>query len=89
MKKVIIGVVIVALIALFGGRAMYLHRQNAAEKDIIKIGALLPMSGGSVDFVGPWSYDSAKIAEEAINSSGAYNFKIKIISNSFKVNFLV
>ena len=43
MKKVIIGVVIVALIALFGGRAWYLHKQAKDEKDVVKIGAVLPI----------------------------------------------
>ena len=79
MKKIIIGLCVIVVVAVFGGRALYLHEQSVREKDVVKIGALLPMSGGSVDFIGPWSFDSLKIAEEAINSSGLYDFKIKVV----------
>lgn len=45
MKKIIIGLCVVALIAVFGGRAWYLHKQAVAEKDVVKIGALVPLTG--------------------------------------------
>ena len=45
MKKIVIGICIVAVVVLFGGRAWYLHKQSVAEKHVVKIGALLPLSG--------------------------------------------
>ena len=44
-KKLIWGLVIVAVVAVFGGRAWYLHKQATTEKNVVKIGALLPTSG--------------------------------------------
>ena len=33
------------MVALFGGRAWYLHKQAKDEKDVVKIGAILPLTG--------------------------------------------
>ena len=50
MKKTIIGLCVVALIAVFGGRAYYLQSQKKTEQvasngsDIINVGVLLPLS---------------------------------------------
>ena len=87
MKKLIIGICVVALIALFAGRAWYLYTQKQTEKidRVVKMGLILPMSGGSFDFIGPWSFDSAKIAEEVLNASGLYDFKIKIVLQDGKL----
>ena len=45
MKKLIWGLVIVAVVAVFGGRAWYLHKQAEQNKDAIKIGVVVPLSG--------------------------------------------
>ena len=45
MKKIIIGLCVIVVVAVFGGRALYLHKQSVREKDVVKIGALLPLSG--------------------------------------------
>ena len=42
MKKRIWTLVILVVVAVFGGRAWYLHKQATAEKDVVKTGALLP-----------------------------------------------
>ena len=86
MKKVIIGLCVIVVVAVFGGRALYLHKQSVREKDVVKIGALLPMSGGSFDFIGPYSLDAMKIAEQIINDNNLYDFKIKIIPQDGKLN---
>ena len=49
MKKLILGLVILVVVAIFGGRAWYLHKQQQVEKTdtrIIKIGAILPLTSG-------------------------------------------
>ena len=45
MRKLIWGLVIVAVVAVFGGRAWYLHKQAEQNKDAIKIGVVVPLSG--------------------------------------------
>ena len=45
MRKLIWTLVIVAIIAVFGGRAWYLYRQSEQNKDAIKIGVVVPLSG--------------------------------------------
>ncbi|MBP5534617.1 MAG: ABC transporter substrate-binding protein [Alphaproteobacteria bacterium] len=45
MKKIIIGLCVVVLIAVFGGRAWWLYQHKETGDDIVKIGAVLPMSG--------------------------------------------
>ena len=44
------------------------------------------MSGGSFDFIGPYSLDAMKIAEKAINDNNLYDFKVKIIPQDGKLN---
>ena len=81
VKKVIIGICIVVLIALFGGRAWYLYSQKEPEKTnekVIKIGAILPLSS-NVAKTANESLESLKIAERHINNNPQYPFKVKLI----------
>ena len=45
MKKLIWTLVILVVVAVFGGRAWYLHKQAEQNKDAIKIGVLGVLSG--------------------------------------------
>lgn len=81
MKKVWIGLLIVVLIALFGGRAWYSYTQRETEKPnekVIKIGAILPLSSNMAK-TGKEILESLKIAENNINNDPQYSFKVKII----------
>lgn len=75
MKKLIWGLVIVAVVAVFGGRAWYLHKQSVAEKDVVKIGAILPMSGNFSDD----GDMTQKVITEAFNEfNQSSDFKLKL-----------
>ena len=82
IKKLIISICIVALIALFGGRAWYLYTQKQAENQsdvpTIKIGALLPLTS-NVAKTANEALESLKIAERHINNNPTYPFKVKLI----------
>ena len=81
MKKIIWGVVILAVVAVFGGRAWYLHTQKQAEntnEKTIRIGAILPLTSG-MSKTGYEILESLKIAEQNINSNPKYNFKVKLL----------
>ena len=45
MRKLIWTLVVVAVVAIFGGRAWYLYQNRDTNVNTIKIGAILPMSG--------------------------------------------
>ena len=45
MRKFIWGLVILVVVGVFGGRAWYLHKQAEQNKDAIKIGVVVPLSG--------------------------------------------
>ena len=45
MRKLIWGLVIVAVVAVFGGRAWWLYQNRETGNNVVKIGAVLPMSG--------------------------------------------
>ena len=45
MKKLIWALVILVVVCVFGGRAWYLQKQSVEQKNVVKIGALLPLSG--------------------------------------------
>ena len=86
MKKVLITLCVVAVIALFGGRAWYLHSQKQAEKtdeNVIKIGAILPLTS-IIAHEGQTTLESLKIAEKNINSNSKYNFHVKILTEDGK-----
>ncbi|MBP5534614.1 MAG: ABC transporter substrate-binding protein [Alphaproteobacteria bacterium] len=78
MKKIIVGLCIVVLVAVFGGRAYYLRKQTKSETDrIIKIGFLSDLSG----FSSPSGKEALSGAQEAvkeINNKPEYGFKIKL-----------
>ena len=86
MKKIIIGLCVIVVVAVFGGRAWYLHMQkqteNANEK-VIKIGAILPLTSG-VAKIGNDILESLKIAEKNINNDPQYHFKVKMIMEDGK-----
>ena len=75
MKKLIWTVVILVVVALFGGRAWYLHKQAKDEKDVVKIGAVLPMSGSLSDD----GNMTQKALAEAVNEfNQTSDFKVKL-----------
>ena len=45
MKKLIWGLVIIVVVAVFGGRAWWLYQHRETGNNVVKIGAVLPMSG--------------------------------------------
>jgi len=45
MKKLVWSLVILVVVGVFGGRAWYLHKQAEQNKDAIKIGVVVPLSG--------------------------------------------
>ena len=45
MKKLIWTLVILVVVAVFGGRAVYLHKEAEQNQDAIKIGVVVPLSG--------------------------------------------
>ena len=45
MKKLIWTLVILIVVAVFGGRAWYLYQYRETSDNVVKIGAVLPMSG--------------------------------------------
>ena len=82
MKKALITICIVAVIALFGGRAWYLHKQAATEKDVVKIGLILPLSGdASRD--GQEALLAAKMAQEEINQTSPNKVVLKSEDSKF------
>ncbi len=83
MKKLIWGLAIVVVVAVFGGRAWYLHKQATAEKNVVKIGLLTSLTGNLAN-EGHGTLDAAKIAEKVINSSGKYDFEIKVLTQDSK-----
>ncbi|MBP5344339.1 MAG: ABC transporter substrate-binding protein [Alphaproteobacteria bacterium] len=76
MKK-LLWVLVVLIIVAFGGRAWYLHKQSVAEKDVVKIGALLPLTGPTARD-GMDALAGMKIALEEINRDPTSNTKIDI-----------
>ena len=78
MKKVIITLCVVAVIALFGGRAVWLYQQRETDNNVLKIGAILPFSS-SMPRTASEILKSLKIAEQNINADPKYNHKVKLI----------
>ena len=76
MRKLIWTLVILVVVGVFGGRAWYLHKQAVAEKDVVKIGVILPLSGdASRD--GQEALLAAKMAQEEINTTSSNKVVIK------------
>ena len=70
MKKLIWGLVIVAVVAVFGGRAWWLYQHRETNENVVKIGVILPLSGdASRD--GQEALLAAKMAQEEINAGNA------------------
>ena len=67
MKKLIWTVVILAVVALFGGRAWYLYQHRVQGKNIVKI-ATAPGLSGQWAFIGQDYANGAKLAAEEINA---------------------
>ena len=78
MKKAIIGLCVVALIAVFAGRAWYLQSQKKVKPEanngdvIVKVG-LLTHPSGVVAKMGQEILNGALLAKEEINASDDYN----------------
>ena len=77
MKKLIWGLVIVAVVAIFGGRAWYLNKQANTEKDVVKIGALVPLTGPTARD-GADALSGMKIALNEVNQNPKYGFKLDL-----------
>ena len=75
MKKLIWGLAIVVVVAVFGGRAWYLHKQAAAEKNVVKIGAILPLSGVYSE-QGELALKAVLLAAEDFNKNSPFNIKV-------------
>lgn len=45
MKKIIFGGIILVVVAVFGGRALWLHQHKETEEKVVKIGHVAPLSG--------------------------------------------
>ena len=79
MKKLIWTVVILAVVALFGGRAWWLYQHKETDANVIKIGAILPLSAFDPDLI-QRNLIGIRQAEADINDSGILeNKKIKIL----------
>ena len=81
MKKLIWTLVILVVVGVFGGRAWYLHKQAVAEKDVVKIGAVLPMTGNVPDD-GDMTNKVMREALEEFNKTS--NVKVKLITEDGK-----
>ena len=85
MKKLIWTLAILIVIAVFGGRAWYLYKQAKTEKDVVKIGVILPLTG-------PASRDreavltGIKTAVNEINNTHDLPMKIDIVVEDNKLN---
>ena len=76
MKKLIWGLAIVAVVAVFGGRALWLYQHRETNENVVKIGVILPLSGdASRD--GQEALLAAKMAQEEINASSSNKVIIK------------
>jgi len=81
MKKLIWTLVILVVVGVFGGRAWYLHKQSVAEKDVVKIGAILPLSGVYAEH-GDLALKAILLAAEDFNKNSSFN--VKIVSEDSK-----
>ncbi len=75
--KLIWTLVIVAIIAVFGGRAWFLHKQANTEKDVVKIG-LLSFNSGMYADLGIALDNGAKLAVKEINANSDKKLQLMI-----------
>ena len=76
MRKLIWTLVILVVVGVFGGRAWYLQKQSNTEKDVVKIGLILPLSGdASRD--GQEALLAAKMAQDEINQTSTNKVILK------------
>ena len=79
MKKALITICIIAVIALFGGRGYYLYRHRPTDENVIKIGAVLPLTG-PISTMGVEIKNALTLAEKKINSKADKNdYHIKLV----------
>ena len=79
MKKIIITLCVVAVVALFGGRAYYLYRHRDTDDNTIKIGVLSFLTGQYAR-MGQDMTNGIILAKEEINASKNYNnAKIQLV----------
>ncbi|MBP5534615.1 MAG: ABC transporter substrate-binding protein [Alphaproteobacteria bacterium] len=76
MKKIIVGLCIVVLIAVFGGRALWLYQHRETDTNVVKIGALVPTSG-FMAFEGKNVVSALNLLAEKMNAKR--DVKIKVI----------
>ena len=69
---------IVILVAVFGGRAWYLNQHKEIDDNVVNIGVLIPLSGITAQD-GLDALAGIKIAQEEINKSSDYKFKINLL----------
>ena len=74
MKKIIITICVLAVIALFGGRAWHLHKTSEQYKDAIKIGVVVPLSGFDEDLTNR-IVSTLKIATEELTKDKPYKIQ--------------
>ena len=85
MKKLIWTLVILVVVGVFGGRAWYLHKQSVAEKDVVKIGVLVPLTGPTARD-GADSLSGMKIAINEINQNPEFGFKLDLLVEDNKLS---
>ena len=81
MKKLIWTLVILVVVGMFGSRAWYLHKQSVAEKDVVKIGAILPLLG-VMSHNGEMALNAMKMLEDKVNATQPV--KVKIVAEDGK-----
>ncbi|MBP5534616.1 MAG: ABC transporter substrate-binding protein [Alphaproteobacteria bacterium] len=74
MKRILVGLFVVVLIAVFGGRMWYLHQQAEQNKDAIKIGVVVPLSGFDENLTNR-VVTTLKIATEELTADKPYKIQ--------------
>ena len=75
-KKFIWILVVIIAVTVFGGRAWYLQKQSVKEKDVVKIGAMVPISG-PIAVEGQKVVNALNLLAEKMNASR--DVKVKFI----------
>ncbi len=79
MKKLIWTLVILVVVGVFGGRAWYLYQNRETSDNVVKIGAVLPLTG-PISVMGKEIRNSLELAEKNINQNGGIKGKtVKLI----------
>ena len=77
MKKLIWGFVIVAVVAVFGGRAWYLYQHRDTNDDVVKIGVLGVLSG-QYAFIGEELTKGVTLASEELKKSSDLSLVLNV-----------